>query len=87
MVLKKVLEAYFQCRKNKRNTKNAIEIELNLEEECVKLLNDINNRTYEIGKSICFVVTRPKYREVFAASFRDRIVHHIIINELEPLFE
>lgn len=87
MTLTKVLNAYYKCRKNKRNTKNAISFELNLEQNCIDLLNDINNRKYEIGKSICFVVTRPKYREVFAANFRDRIVHHIIINELESLFE
>ena len=87
MTLEKVLHAYYKCRKNKRKTKNSIEFELNFEENCVNLLNDINNRTYKIGKSICFVVTRPKYREVFAANFRDRIIHHVIINELEELFE
>ena len=47
----------------------------------------INNRTYRPGKSICFVVTRPRYREVFAATFEDRIVHHYIARKLEPLFE
>lgn len=43
--------------------------------------------TYEIGTSICFLVTRPKLREVFAADFRDRIIHHLIMMYLEPLFE
>ena len=32
-------------------------------------------------------MTRPKIREVFAADFRDRIVHHLLIRRLEPLFE
>ena len=43
----------------------------------------------EIGMqiSICFLVKYPKLREVFAADFRDRIVHHWIIIRLEPLFE
>lgn len=36
---------------------------------------------------MCFVVTRPRYREVFAAAFEDRIVHHWIALRLEPLFE
>ena len=34
-----------------------------------------------------FVVKEPKRREVFAACFRDRIVHHYVIMRLEPLFE
>ena len=29
----------------------------------------------------------PKYREVFAACFRDRIVHHFLYLLLNPLFE
>lgn len=33
------------------------------------------------------MVHRPKLREVFAADFRDRIIHHIIMQRLEPLFE
>lgn len=82
-----VFEAYYECRKNKRNTSNALRFEFDYEAELVKLWKDINLRRYEIGKSICFIVTRPKLREVFAADFRDRIVHHIIMQKLEPLFE
>lgn len=52
-----------------------------------QLWEDINNRTYCISPSICFVVDHPKPREVFAASFRDRIVHHLVIRELKPYFE
>ena len=39
------------------------------------------------GRSITFVVEKPVKREIFAADFRDRIVHHLIINKLNPLFE
>lgn len=85
--LEDVLEAYYSCRKNKRNTINAIEFEVDYETKCVELWRDINEKNYEIGKSIAFVVTQPKHREVFAANFRDRIVHHIITSRLEPLFE
>ena len=48
---------------------------------------DVHNRTYEMSPSICFIVTRPKKREVFAADFRDRVIHHVIMQRLEPLFE
>ena len=82
-----VFTAYYDCRKNKRNTLNALRFELDYENNLVELWKDINLRRYEIGKSICFIVTKPKLREVFAADFRDRVVHHIIMMRLEPLFE
>ena len=82
-----MLEAYYDCRRSKRGTASAIVYEMNYESNLIALRNRINTRTYQPGKSICFVVTRPRYREVFAASFEDRIVHHYIALRLEPLFE
>ena len=82
-----MLEAYYDCRRRKRRTASAIVYEMNYESNLIALRDRINTRTYQPGKSICFVVTRPRYREVFAASFEDRIVHHYIGLRLEPLFE
>ena len=82
-----MLEAYYDCRRSKRRTASAIVFEMNYESNLIALRDRINTRTYQPGKSICFVVTRPRYREVFAASFEDRIVHHYIALRLEPLFE
>lgn len=82
-----ILQAYFDCRENKRSTASAIVYEMDYESLLIELRDRINTRTYTPGKSICFVVTRPRYREVFAASFGDRIVHHYIAQKLEPLFE
>ena len=44
------------------------------------LLGDVNNRSYQIGPSTTFIVTKPKKREIFAADFKDRVVgkEHII---------
>lgn len=82
-----ILEAYFDCRKRKRSTVGATEFELNYVHNLVELMNEVNSRQYRIGKSICFVVRYPRYREVFAGEFRDRIIHHYIALRLEPLFE
>ena len=82
-----LIEAYFDCRKRKRKTASAIIYEMDYESKLIALRDRINDRTYMPGKSICFVVTRPRYREVFAAAFEDRIVHHYIALRLEPLFE
>lgn len=82
-----ILEAYLDCRKRKRSTVGATEFELNYVQNIVELMNEVNSRQYRIGKSICFVVRYPRYREVFAGDFRDRVIHHYIALRLEPLFE
>lgn len=87
VTLEEVLNAYKDCRKHKHNKRACIEFEMNEAENLVKLWEELNNGTYEIGFSDTFIVTRPKHREVFAADFRDRIVHHIIINRTNKLFE
>jgi len=81
-----LVQAYKDCRKNKRFTNNALKFEFNLEENLINLYNDLKNNTYEIGESICFVVLHPKPREVWAASFRDRIVHHLVYNAIQDRF-
>lgn len=82
-----LLEAYFDCRHSKRRTSSAVVYEMNYESNLIALRDRINSRTYQPGKSICFVVTRPRYREVFAAAFEDRIIHHYIALRLNTLFE
>lgn len=85
--LKNIYIAYLDCRKIKRNSESAVEFELDLENNLRELLIDLRSRKYEPGKSVCFVVREPKPREVFAAGFRDRIVHHLLINELHDAGE
>tara|TARA_B110000238_G_C16100679_1_gene428088 strand:- start:272 stop:1555 length:1284 start_codon:yes stop_codon:yes gene_type:complete len=85
--LKELFEAYYSCRNNKRNTANALAFEIDYESNLIQLCTEINNGTYQIGRSIAFIVDKPVKREIFAADFRDRIVHHLIINKLNHLFE
>lgn len=85
--LEDFFRAYYDCRKNKRGTMNALAFEMNYEERLVELYREVRERRYEIGKSIAFVITKPKLREVFAADFRDRIIHHLVMRKIEPLFE
>ena len=82
-----LFEAYADCRTNKRNTMNALAFELDYEQELVTLWHEINAGTYIPGRSIAFIVDKPVKREIFAADFRDRVVHHLIINKLNSLFE
>lgn len=78
---------YLLCRKNKRNTINALRFEVDQEKELCKLHRELNDRTYRPGRSVCFFSEKPKLREIFAADFRDRIVHHILVDYLERIWE
>lgn len=82
-----ILGAYENCLKDKASSPDAIRFIVNLFENITDLTDAINSRTYEPLPSITFVVSRPVYREVFAANFRDRVIHHYIALRLEPLFE
>ncbi len=53
----------------------------------MKLEQELQGHIYKPGRSICFVVAKPKPREVFAADFRDRVIHHLLVNHLEPIWE
>lgn len=81
-----LVEAYLDCRRNKRNTASALEFEARAEAALYELHEELTDGTYRPGRSICFVITRPKPREVWAAGFRDRIVHHLLYNFIAPRF-
>jgi retron-type reverse transcriptase len=79
--------AYKSCQKSKANSISAIEFEVNLIDNLWKLHYEINSKTYTPSRYISFLANSPKMREIFAPSFRDRVVHHLLVNDLEPIFE
>ena len=81
-----LVAAYFDCRRTKRNTHNALGFEADLERNLRTLYEDLADNTYRPGRSICFVITRPRPREVWAADFRDRVVHHLLYNRISPRY-
>ena len=81
-----LVQAYLDCRAHKRNTASALAFEERLEANLVSLYRELCSGHYAPGRSICFVITRPKPREVWAADFRDRIAHHLLYNRIAPRF-
>lgn len=75
----RLLESYYEARKNKRHTVDEQKFEENYLRNIIDLAHDLYEGTYEIGRSIAFVVNKPVDREIFAAEFRDRIVHHFLV--------
>lgn len=79
--------SYYSARKNKRSTLNQLGFEIEMERHIVELGLLIESKKYKPERSICFVVDKHVKREIFAASFKDRVVHHLIYRQISPLFE
>lgn len=84
---RELIKAYLDCRKRKSKTYNAVVYEMDVYENLQKLYYELNSGAYTISRSICFLVYEPKPREIFAALFKDRIVHHLFVNRTLSLFE
>lgn len=72
--------AFYLARKAKRSTYDEQLFEVRLAENILELVEDIMNDTYRPGHGIAFIVHDPVIREIFAAPFRDRVVHHFLYN-------
>lgn len=82
-----VYEAYWLCLRHKGNTIDAIRFEINAEEECLKLWQELQNCTYKPSRSIVFVSDKPVKREIFGAAFRDRVVDTVFAQRVTPFLE
>ena len=82
-----LFNAYFAARQNKRNTYNQLKFEYGYESNLLALNDEIINRKYTPLPEMAFIVNKPVKREIFAADFRDRVVHHLLFGYLNPIME
>lgn len=86
-LLKDLHTAYIDARRHKRNKSYQLRFEANLEHNLSELCHELWTRRYRPQPSTCFIITDPKRREVFAAEFRDRVVHHLYYNYVHTMLE
>ena len=84
-IIEQWLEAERECYKNKHSSFEAAMYHYHLS-EIYKLIERIQTG-YKPTTSICFVLDYPVYREVFAANYTDRIVHHYIAPMINQVAE
>jgi len=58
-----------------------------LEHNLLNIQDALFKKSYRPGRYKAFMIYEPKKRMISAAPFIDRIVHHCLINVLEPIFE
>ena len=82
-----LLAAFRKARRAKRGKGGEPEFYLHLEENLLRLSEQLRDRTFRPDPYRYFPLRTPKNRVVSEASFRDRIVHHSLVGALEPIFE
>ena len=79
--------AFEKARKHKTLKKYVIDFEENLEENLLELQTELLLYSYKPRPLKTFILRDPKIRKISKSHFRDRIVHHVLINIIGPIFE
>lgn len=79
--------AYADACRSKRNKLYVKHFESRRDENLSVLCDELLQHCYLPSASLCFIINDPKKREVFAADFRDRIVHHLYYNMVHEMLE
>ncbi|MBV5349939.1 group II intron reverse transcriptase domain-containing protein, partial [bacterium] len=66
---------------------NALIFEEHLLDNLFELRAALAEGSYSPSRSVCFIAKQPKHREIFAADFKDRVVHHLLVPKMEEIFE
>lgn len=76
-----------KARRGKSNQKDLIKHDLNKDDNIVNLYHILKNKEYKTSKYHIFKLYDGKEREIYKLPYYpDRIVHHGIMNILEPIF-
>jgi hypothetical protein len=86
-LMEKLYKAYREARKGKRRTVDEQRFEANLDLNIMTLCNQIMERIYHPSPGTAHIIHRPVIREIFAAPFQDRVVHHLIYDEVYPYLD
>lgn len=81
------MKAYHKARKCKRYRPDVLEFEANREDNLFQAIEVLKDGTYQPGEYRVFKVWEPKERIIMALPFFDRVIQHMIVNFIEPIFE
>jgi RNA-directed DNA polymerase len=82
-----LLLAYRKTSKGKRGNPAVAAFEYYLEDNLIRLREELAARIYQPGPYHSFHIHEPKRRLISAAPFKDRVAHHALCNAIEPIFE
>jgi retron-type reverse transcriptase len=82
-----LLLAFYKAIRGKRRNSDALHFQKHLEENVALLRTEILSGEVLVGKYEYFYIEDPKRRLICAASFRERVLHHAVMNVCHPVFE
>ena len=85
--MKNLILAWKRARKGKTKKNYVTEFEKNLGVNLRTLHDELKNQTYNPKPLKTFILRDPKTRKISKSDFRDRIMHHALVNVIEPIFE
>ena len=82
-----LIRSFYRCYKGrKKRREDAIKFYMNLEGEIERLRQELKDKTYRPGRYRYFKIYDPKERVIAVAQFRDRVVHHAVVDVLEEIY-
>jgi retron-type reverse transcriptase len=82
-----LLRAARQAARGKRYRPAVLRFNDRLEDQLWRLHDELHQHCYQPGAYRQFYIHDPKKRLISAAPYRDRVVHHALVNVLEPIWE
>ncbi len=82
-----LLLAYKKAQRGTKKTAETTDFFFNLEPKLIELSESIKSGSYQPAPYSYFTIYEPKQRVISVAPFVDRVVHHAIVNILEPIYE
>ena len=82
-----LLSAAYQAAARKKEKNYVMSFFFKLEENLYRLQDELASGGYRTGNYRTFQIYEPKARMISAAPFRDRVVHHALMNIIAPLLE
>jgi len=82
-----MLSATHKAAKGKRENLSVLRFFAHFEENLWEIIAELKNKTYQPGSYKTFSIYKPKPRQISAAPFRDRVVHHALIAFVGPILE
>lgn len=79
--------AFWKARQGKNGKEEVLRFRADLDGELTRLQEELMDGSWRPGDFHVFEIRDPKVRTICAAPFRDRVLHHALMNVCEPVFE
>jgi Reverse transcriptase (RNA-dependent DNA polymerase) len=79
--------AWLKARRGKKPSANQLAFEGKWLDNLQNLRTALRAGVWQPARTVSFVVSHPKTREIHAPAFQDRVVHHLLVQRLEKLYE